>query len=112
MVLLAVSSAIHFILHVQPAMMTHVHLTLHFFAMQQTANGNYNTVVDVIHIIHNTKTTPSLSFECVSMELWHLSPGIDTFIIHHLNEHVPSSTITKLVLQTYGRVITDKSIHR
>jgi len=46
----------------------------------------------------------SLSFEHVVMPLRHLPPYIDTFIIHHLNEHVLLSTITKLVLQTCGRV--------
>ena len=53
-----------------------------------------------------------LCVEHVTMALRHLPPEIDQFIIHHLNEHVHTTTIAKLILQSYGKVVTDKSIRQ
>ena len=53
-----------------------------------------------------------LCVEHVTMALRHLPPEIDQFIVHHLNEHVHSTTIAKLILQTYGKVVTAMAIRQ
>ena len=83
---------------------------LPFSVMQQTADSIYDTIMDVISVIHTINNISHLALNMC--QLRHLPPDIDKFIIHHLNDHVPSSTITKLVLQTYDWIISQKVIYQ
>ena len=53
-----------------------------------------------------------LSLGYVQLVIPRVSLDIDIFIIRQLNKHIPPSTITKLKLKTYGRVISEKSINQ
>ena len=52
-----------------------------------------------------------LCAENVTMALHHLPPEIDQFIIHHLKENVHPTTIARLILQSYGEVVTEMAIY-
>ena len=46
------------------------------------------------------------------MDLRHLYPELDQGIIHHPKENVHPTTIVRLILQLYGKVVTEMFIYQ
>ena len=50
--------------------------------------------------------------EHISLSLRHLPPAIDTFIFHLPKEYILPNTITRLVSQYYGKIISEQCVFK
>ena len=48
----------------------------------------------------------------IPINVRHLTPEIDTFIKHHINQCVTAGTIMNLIRETYGKIVSESAIYK